>query len=348
YKRERDWRAPPSRGSLARMGKQKADEAEGGPTKKAKSDETLRAFTARMDGLVSDIVEALPKGLPAETYSYIRKMCDYTCAGGKMTRGITVGNTFAAVLQSRGQTPTADELFRADVVGWCIEWLQACFLVLDDIMDDSSVRRGQPCWYKVPGVGKMAINDGLILESCMWILLKKHLKSVDAATYVAVTELFQEVSLKTQLGQLLDMTTEAEDGTLDFTRFTTERYTSIVLYKTAFYSFYLPVAAGLTLAGVSGEAELKQTEAICMGLGKYFQVTDDFLDCYGSPEVIGKVGTDIQDKKCSWLCVQALSKCTKEQRQIMQVIQLGVLAFCAHKRSPCGQGALARRGARLD
>lgn len=32
----------------------------------------------------------------------------------------------------------------------------------------------------------------------------------------------------------------------------------------------------------------------------------------------GKVGTDIQDNKCSWLVVQCLQRATPEQRQILQ------------------------------
>lgn len=46
---------------------------------------------------------------------------------------------------------------------------------------------------------------------------------------------------------------------------------------------------------------------------------DDFLDCYGDPSVIGKVGTDIEENKCSWLVVQALSRITPEQRAMLQV-----------------------------
>lgn len=56
---------------------------------------------------------------------------------------------------------------------------------------------------------------------------------------------------------------------------------------------------------------------ILIPLGEYFQVQDDFLDCFGTPEQIGKIGTDIVDNKCSWCINIALANASPEQRQIL-------------------------------
>lgn len=50
-----------------------------------------------------------------------------------------------------------------------------------------------------------------------------------------------QVTLQTELGQLLDLTSQPMDGKIDLNRFTLERYRLIVKYKTAFYTFYLPI-----------------------------------------------------------------------------------------------------------
>jgi geranylgeranyl pyrophosphate synthase len=52
------------------------------------------------------------------------------------------------------------------------------------------------------------------------------------------------------------------------------------------------------------------------------QIQDDYLDAFGDPEVIGKIGTDVEDNKCSWLVVQALERATPEQRAVIEVHML--------------------------
>merc|ERR1740115_560283 len=74
----------------------------------------------------------------------------------------------------------------------------------------------------------------------------------------------------------------------------------------------------MVLNGITAESAYQKAKQICVIMGEYFQVQDDYLDCYGDPAVIGKIGTDIQDNKCSWLVVQALAKATPAQRKVLE------------------------------
>lgn len=231
--------------------------------------------------------------------------------GGKLNRGLSVPDTGLALLEK----PLTDEQFKhLCTLGWLTELLQAFFLVSDDIMDSSITRRGEPCWYRQPTVGMIAINDAFMLEASIYSLLKRHFRSHPA--YVDLIELFHEVTYQTELGQLCDLITAPEDN-VDLNNFSMDKFTFIVVYKTAYYSFYLPVALALHYLQLATPGNLKQAHDILIPLGEYFQAQDDYLDVFGKPEQIGKIGTDIQDNKCSWVINQALKRCSAEQRKVL-------------------------------
>ena len=100
--------------------------------------------------------------------------------------------------QLLGRALSPEEYKDLATLGWLTELLQAFFLVSDDIMDSSITRRGEPCWYKKPGVGMIAINDAFMLESAIYLILKKHFRIHPA--YLDLIELFHEVTWQTETG----------------------------------------------------------------------------------------------------------------------------------------------------
>lgn len=59
------------------------------------------------------------------------------------------------------------------------------------MMDQSFTRRGQPCWFRVEGIGAIAINDSFMLEGAIYHLLKTHFRR--DPIYADLLELFHEV-----------------------------------------------------------------------------------------------------------------------------------------------------------
>jgi farnesyl diphosphate synthase len=254
--------------------------------------------------------------LSAEYVERLNFLFTYNCIGGKCYRGALVTSCVETLAAANHTTLSADLLTKAHILGVCVEVLQACFLVADDLMDGSLTRRGQSCWYLVPTVKMDSVNDTLILESFIYFLLKEYFGD-NSELFLQLSQLYHTVSLETQVGQMLDLLSQPQGrkGPEVLAKFNEDLYRKIVKYKTACYTFYLPLASGMILSGFSEEKDLAKARAICMELGEKFQIEDDYLDCYQDPEILGKIGTDIQDHKCSWLCVQALKRMNQAQRE---------------------------------
>lgn len=258
-------------------------------------------FTIFNEILINQLSKLYPD-FPQSSLDRIKKMAEYNVPHGKLNRGLMVVEAFYEFNSGKF---TNDQLIKAFCLGWCIEWCQAYFLVADDVMDSSLIRRGQPCWFRQPDVGLIAINDALILRSSLNLLLKDQFKE-NEQLYFRFSELFREVELSTEMGQMLDMTNyNNSDSNEDLMK----RYQLITKYKTSLYTFYLPFACAYMLCNHDSTStfDIEKERDILIDIGHLFQVQDDILDVFGDPRITGKVGTDIEEGKCTWLLCKCLS-----------------------------------------
>lgn len=279
----------------------------------ATSKEQVREFLAVFPDIVRDLTDGSKHTDVPEAPKWLAKVLQYNVPSGKKNRGLALVLSYKLLEDPSRQTP--ENIRLANIMGWCVEMFQAYLLMLDDIMDQSETRRGVACWYRKEEVGLSAINDAILVHATMYSTLKKYF--ANQPYYKNVIEMFNEMLLKTATGQFLD-THSTKNGKPDLSQFTMKRYNSIVKYKTSYYTFQLPIGLAMLMSGIDDPEMHRQAKTILLEMGQFFQIQDDFLDCFGDPQVTGKKGTDIQTGKCSWLAVVALQRATSAQRTLLE------------------------------
>ena len=284
---------------------------------KAFTKDEARGFKEILPDIVRELTFDGPYNDIPMVSSHIAKCLQYNLLGGKMDRGIAVPISFKILAPP--EEHTQEKLKMANILGWCIELMQTVFFLADDIMDNAEVRRGKSCWHKKDNIGMIAFNDAVILETCIYSLLNKHFK--DHKHYAVLANAFLETTRHTAIGHSMDMLSKArqnEGAASNFEfidHFNMKLYNNIVKHKTSFHTFYLPVQSAMLLADIDDPILHHQALAILLEIGKFFQVQDDYLDCFGDPKRTGKVGEDIKDGKCSWLIVMALQRANPKQKE---------------------------------
>ena len=252
---------------------------------------------------VGDLVNTfIPRGTHPDMDKYLYDpLLKYSQNGGKRHRPLIC---FAACVAVGGDVRQAASAASA------IEHFHTAALIHDDIADEATLRRGEPCLHLTEGIG-IAINAGDLALSLVNGSVVKDPNLSDAIKVRVVTELI-EMTRRTIEGQALDLGW-ARDERYDITP---EDYLVMATHKTAHYSGAVPLAIGAIIGGGT-EAQIEALRNYGLDTGLAFQIQDDLLNIEGDPETVGKdFCSDITEGKRTLMVVHALQNSSQRDRLI--------------------------------
>lgn len=181
-------------------------------------------------------------------------------------------------------------------------------LVHDDMMDEASLRRGQPTVHT-----KYDSNTALLVGDIMVIRAYEYLQSIHSSHLSKILALFNQTAREVCEGQQLDMD-YAKRATVSI-----EEYIHMITLKTS-----VLLAASLQMGAIiggTGENNCKHLYEFGKKLGIAFQIQDDYLDAFGDAKVFGKdAGGDIKQNKKTFLLIRALEISNPAQLEQLNVL----------------------------
>lgn len=215
-------------------------------------------------------------------------------AGGKRLRPLL---TLAAA-RLCGYEASADSQRHVGLAA-CVEFIHTATLLHDDVVDESTLRRG------IASANALFGNKSSVLVGDFLFARSFQLMTADGS--LKVMAILSEASATIAEGEVLQMSTQNDLST------PIERYLEVIHGKTAAL-FAAACRVGAVVAERSDKEEVA-LEAYGTNLGMAFQLVDDALDYAADQQVLGKtVGDDLREGKITLPVLAAYNAGTEEER----------------------------------
>ena len=216
------------------------------------------------------------------------------------------GKRLRALLTLGSAKLSGYELGNRDInLAACVELIHAATLLHDDVIDESSLRRGIKTTNSIWGNQSSILVGDYLLSRCFEIM-------VDDGD-LEVLKLLSSTSAKIAQGEVLQLQHKGEADLLEDT------YIDIINLKTAAL-FSAATKTGACISG-SNDKEKKALESYGKNLGLAFQIADDALDYYAKEKLFGKeIGKDFYEGKVTLPLIIIFQKGNDEERLFLSEI----------------------------
>ena len=178
-----------------------------------------------------------------------------------------------------------------------VELLHSASLIHDDIVDESTMRRGQKTSNVIWGDHASVLAGDFLLSKSLWLINQTKNNHVMNSVTNAASELAD--------GQIMDLAFSKK-----FNDFSIKSYFKMISLKTA--SLLSSCSeVGAILAGANPK-KVKSMKNFGLNLGISFQIVDDMLDFTGDTKILGKrTLQDLKDGKVTLPLIMAVNSTSK-------------------------------------